>query len=141
MTMAKREIMFRGWNKKNKKWLYGYYFAYHGNHFISPDAKVNPLDTYEDYVVDADTVGQFTGMKDANGVKIFEGDIIGGDVCIHVIQYNEEKSRFDGVRPLPPERQHLSLLSQFDINQDWIDEYGKVIIGNVHENSELIKIK
>lgn len=133
--------MFRGWNKKNKQWLYGYYFAYHGNHFISPDAKVNPLDTYEDYVVDADTVGQFTGMKDAKGVKIFEGDIIGGDVCIHVIQYNEEKSRFDGVRPLPPERSHLSLLSQFDINQDWIDEFEKVIIGNVHENSELIKIK
>ena len=32
--MEKREILFRGWNKKNKKWLYGYYFAYRGYHFI-----------------------------------------------------------------------------------------------------------
>ena len=137
--MAKREILFRGWNKKNKKWLYGYYCVNRGEHFIAPDSLVDVLASYEDYVVDEDTIGQYTGMKDAEGVKIFEGDIIGGDVCIHVIQYNEEKSRFDGVRPLPPERQHLSLLSQFDINQDWIDEYGKVIIGNVHEDSEIIK--
>ena len=137
--MAKREILFRGWNKKNKKWLYGYYCVNRGEHFIAPDEFVNPLASYEDYVVEADSVGQYTGMKDAKGVKIFEGDIIGGDVCIHVIKYNEEKSRFDGIRPLPPERSHLSLLSQFDINQDWIDEYEKVIIGNVHENSELIK--
>lgn len=138
-TMAKREILFRGWNKKNKRWLYGYYFAYHGNHFISPDAKVNPLDTYEDYVIDADTVGQFTGMKDAKGVKIFEGDLVGGDGCAHVIQYKEENSRFEAIRQMPPERSELSWLFQFDINQDWIDEFEKVIIGNVHENQEHIK--
>lgn len=141
--MAKREILFRGWNKKNKQWLYGYYCVNRGEHFIAPDDKVNPLDTYEDYVVDADTVGQYTGMKDAKVVKIFEGDIIESerDDCIHFIQYNDENSRFDAVRQKSSEykRTHLSWLYQFDINQDWIDEYKKVIIGNVHENSELIK--
>lgn len=35
--MKKREILFRGWNKKNKKWLYGYYLVNRGEHFISPD--------------------------------------------------------------------------------------------------------
>lgn len=74
--MEKREILFRGWNKKNKKWLYGYYLVNRGEHFISPDEFVNPLASCEDYVVEADSVGQYTGMKDAKGVKIFEGDII-----------------------------------------------------------------
>lgn len=41
--MAKREILFRGWNKKNKKWLYGYYCVNRGEHFIAPDEFVNPL--------------------------------------------------------------------------------------------------
>ena len=45
--MAKREILFRGWNKKNKKWLYGYYCVNRGEHFIAPDEFVNPLASYE----------------------------------------------------------------------------------------------
>lgn len=71
-----REIKFRGWNAKNKKWIYGYYFANRGVHFISPDEFVNPLASVDDYEVKADTAGQYTGLKDCNGVEIYEGDII-----------------------------------------------------------------
>lgn len=147
--MAKREILFRGWNKKNKKWLYGYYFVYYGHHFISADVLKDFSTPLDEYLVDADTIGQYTGMKDVKGVKIFEGDILGGDIlgghllggdgCTHVIQYNEEYSRFEAVRKLAPERSHLSWMFQFDINQDWIDKLKKVVIGNVHEDKSLIK--
>lgn len=127
--MERREILFRGWNEKNKKWLYGYYVVNGGEHFISPGAFVNDLEFYEDYVVEADTVGQYTGMKDAKGVKIFEGDIIGGDGCIHFIQYNDKEAQFVAV----------DRYIQCGISQRLIDEFEKVIIGNVHENKNLIK--
>lgn len=129
----KREILFRGWNEKNKKWLYGYYFVSRGKHFISPGAFVNPLASYEDYVVDADTVGQYTGLKDANAVKIFEGDIIiEVDSFRHVIQYKKNAAKFVAI---------LEGISDVycGIDQQWMDKYKMVIIGNVHETPELIK--
>lgn len=131
-TMAKREILFRGWNKKNKKWIYGYYLVNRGEHFIAPDDKVNPLASYEDYVIDADTVGQYTGLKDAKGKRIFEGDIIESNDSRHVIQYNERKAMF--VTALEG-----SSYVTYGINQRWINEWKKVIIGNIHETQEFIK--
>lgn len=154
--MEKREILFRGWNKKNKKWIYGYYFAYRGYHFISPDDKVNPLDTYEDYVIDADTVGQYTGMKDAKGVKIFEGDILKFTVPDGSIRYFAVKWGTNE-RILMP-------LGGFEHDGNAVrisgwcfvwngcplyptvidgvaDNEVMVVIGNVNENQELIKTK
>lgn len=128
--MAKREILFRGWNKKNKKWIYGYYFVNRGVHFISPDGFANPLDSYEDYVVEADTVGQYTGMKDAKGKRIFEGDILGGDGCAHVIQYKEDEAKFVAVLE---GRQDLPC----GIDQRWINEFKKVVGGSIQERPEI----
>lgn len=130
--MAKREILFRGWNKKNKQWLYGYYCVNRGEHFIAPDEFVNPLASYEDYVVDADSVGQYTGLKDAKGKRIFEGDIIEGYGFQHIIQYDENMACFTG---------KCTDLQEYvgGIDQRWIDEFKKVVIGNVHEDQELNK--
>ena len=126
--MEKREILFRGWNKKNKKWMYGYYLVNRGEHFISPDEFVNPLASYEDYVVDADSVGQYTGLKDAKGVKIFEGDVIVDESYPYIIQYHEEYSQFVAV-PKPD--------VTIAFYQQWVNERGLVVIGNVYEDKEL----
>lgn len=72
----KEEIKFRGYNEKNKKWLYGYYFVNRGVHFIVSDKIANPFETWDDFVVEESTIGRFTGRTDKNGVDIYEGDTI-----------------------------------------------------------------
>lgn len=107
-------------------------FAFKGHHFISPDVLKDFSIPLDEYLVDADSVGQYTGMKDAKGKRIFEGDIIESNGCKRLILYNEGEARFVAVVK-------GSSYVTCGINQQWINECEKVIIGNIHENPELIK--
>jgi len=70
----KRKILFRGYNLKNKKWLYGYYLVNRGKHFIAEEGLQPPGMTWEDFEVDPESVGQYVAK--VGGKEIYEGDIV-----------------------------------------------------------------
>lgn len=131
-----REILFRGFNEKNNKWLYGYYFVNRGLHFVVDDeTQTNPLVNWKDFVVKPDTIGQYTGLKDKNSKEIYEGDILEFTES-HWFSYG---IKYKGVVKYSDLGFVVYTLDdKFELG--WIS-YNKTlkIVGNIHDNPELIK--
>lgn len=131
-----REILFRGKTKaitgcpynngKDGEWVFGYVFSDLGAMKIRQYETDRP--ECNDYEVDPETVGQFTGLYDANGAKVFEGDIVKAFDCIYVVMW-------DNVRAMFYLRDHISR-----VTSDFYNYFGSnlVVIGNVHDNPKML---
>lgn len=129
-----RKILFRGKRMDNGEWVIGSLIKMgptgHARYFILPDY----ASAFYEIAVDPYTVGQYTGMTDQNGKKIFEGDIVestddygstDGLDCGH-----GDVSVVDGLWYVAGDV-HNAL---YDINDCRYIE----VIGNIHDNPELV---
>ena len=143
-----REIEFRGFD--GTKW-------YYGDLEYNKKTDVARIHTYKEdgsysrqYTVDPDTVGQFTGMTDKNGVKIFEGDIVRkrdltfGLKFEGVVVYNSEIGCFR----IHSENNGVTMRMGFEASDVFNDgkctvpvKYDYEVICNIHDNPELLAAK
>ena len=136
-----REILFRGKRTDNGEWIEGYYakqsnhacFAHElkYQHFIFKDVCLDfNLGGLQEFEIIPETVGQFTGLTDKNGVKIFEGDIVTG-------YFNHEKIVgyifYGGDAQFFIQRNGIYGIG-LDNSDCWLE-----VIGNIHDNPELLE--
>ncbi len=166
--MAIREVIFRGKRKDNGEWFYGYLVhqtEYYGdscdNYHIIAEGEFD-YDEYRSEEVIPETVGQYTGLHDNtkweeltkeeqldwlknhtvdewNGKKIFEGDIVKEKDVIHngEIQIKGEifKVEMHAGCYIAKNETCFNFLNRVVLNLMG----GAEIIGNIHDNSELLK--
>ena len=138
-----REILFRGKSSYSCEWVEGYFSMEVGGipyiQWLEYDDKYHE-EVVEECAVILDTVGQYTGLKDKNGTRIFEGDIVKitgfHTTAIAAVKYGSrsEKSTSWGwyFDDNDGHTYHLE-------SQAFCKDYNAIIIGNIHDNPELLK--
>lgn len=134
-----RQIKFRALELDTGNWVYGGFVSIDGYAMIGGKPNLNdPVTRYYIFQygkrreVCEDTVGQFTGLLDKNGVEIYESDVVLDHVGVGVVEYNSRRSAFR--------------VNYRDGTAKWFIDYtlkgerfSIKIIGNMHQNPELLK--
>lgn len=141
-----RKIKFRGKSSYDRRWIIGALVPNGKRPCIAEFGKL-----FELTEVDPDTVGEFTGMLDKNGKEIYEGDILKGHTNKWKLESKPAPHEFIG---------YVRWESQCDVGLQWVltsmDSKGSsplnwyahccaidystgVIIGNIHDNPDMLK--
>lgn len=131
----KREILFRAKRIDNGEWVEGDLHVIDCKH---PHIHCNGIS----YRIDVNTIGQFTGLTDKNGVQIFEEDIL-LDYEIELESQQDISGKFPVV--------YDSSKCQFSIDNsfkkdgsnlvnfvEYFDVENLEVVGNIHDNPELL---
>ena len=130
-----REILFRGKRTINGDWVYGDFV--HGNERKSLRDSIFVYDSetqsFNDYKINPSTLGQYTGLTDKNGKRIFEGDIVKTDKFSepnkqYIIKYDLQFGAFIG-----QDRYNVYFVT-FDGDSGEFE-----VIGNITDNHELLE--
>lgn len=140
-----REIIFRGKSIGTGKWLYGYLFNYgltapSNVPCISVCVPKSWKEAYNLYTVHPDTIGQYTGLKDKAGKKIFEGDIleyIGKREDNMNKVYRRKVVFHEGMFALLSKELKAYSALNYHCMKDGRSAWR--VIGNIHDNPELIE--
>ena len=126
-----REILFRGKRERDGEWEYGDLWCNpYGKRAVCIVSPINDQGTTGGNEVLHETVGQFTGLTDKNGVKIFEGDII-----------QSLESSVTGLVQWFPEHSAFMVWCKSANEVGFLYECADIIkvIGNIHDNPELLE--
>lgn len=148
-----REILFRGKRLDDGEWVYGSFVEQYGAKEIYLPDGVDSEHGFDHYHVLPESVGQYTGLKDKNGTKIFEGDILKVKTMWHA-EFPNIKNCFE-----PPTKKETYWSVEY---KDFRGEMGLMVygidrrfhklltwnrlynteaevIGNIYDNPELMK--
>lgn len=129
-----REIEFRIWSAENKYFInsYSVNFGFALAEYITSSVGLNRQDFEQKF-----TLQQFTGLRDKNGKKIYEGDIVK-----YLIKYNDREVQYECVREVKFNKGSFYPIPVDDIvdGDEWYSTYYEnyEVIGNIFETPELL---
>ena len=149
-----REILFRGKRRDNGEWIEGFY---HYTNYINPTTRevietahyILPIGCQDAYRVIPETVGQYTGLTDKNGKKIFEDDILNNEWCFacgnSVVKFGTYKTLDmagkyqQGHLGFHLEHTHEADKRYMRMDLMFFANKGE-IVGNIHDNPEFLEV-
>ena len=131
-----REILFRGKHSKKSMWDYGDLYIDHDKVYIVVRETMHGVRVHGEVI--PDTVGQFTGLTDKNGKKIFEGDIVKRCFTLTRGPHKETREKQVGVVRYDDVTCGYLIRGACNLRRQWPGDTIEVI-GNIYDNPELME--